>query len=63
MYKAMTRLHIKTLLVWLIHGQIGRGSVDFDSLFYVASIACRGSVYGICFVMHYLVSSLAVQSS
>ena len=63
MYKAMTRMHIKTLLVWLIHGQIGCGSVVFDSLFYVAPIVCRGSLFGICFVMHYLVFSLAVQSS
>ena len=34
-----------------------------DSLFYVPPIVCGVSVFGLCFVKHYLVSCLALQSS
>ena len=36
----------------------GGGSVVVDSLFYEPPIVCGGSVFGLCFVMHYFVSSL-----
>ena len=34
----------------------GDGSVVIVSLFYVPPIVCWGSVFGLCFVMHYLKS-------
>ena len=34
-----------------------------DSFYNVSTIACVGSVFGPCFVMHYLVSFLVLQSS
>ena len=34
-----------------------------DSLFIVALIVCWGSVFGSCFAMRWLVSSLVLQSS
>ena len=39
------------------------GSVVDDSLFMAAPIVYRGSVFGLCFVMQYLVSFLVLQSS
>ena len=41
----------------------GGGSVVVDSLFYVLLIVCGGSVFGLYFIMHYLVSFLVLQSS
>ena len=41
----------------------GGGSVDVDSLFYVPPIVCGGSVFDLCFGMHYLVSFLVLQFS
>ena len=41
----------------------GGGSILVNSLFYVPPIVCGGSVLGIYFVMHYLVSFLVLQSS
>ena len=38
-------------------------SVVVDSLFYAPPIVCGGSVFGLCFVMHSLVSILVLQSS
>ena len=40
----------------------GDSSFVVDSLFYVATIVCRGSVFGHCSVMQYLVSFLILQS-
>ena len=37
--------------------------VVLDSLFIEAPIVCGGSLFGPCFVMQYLVSFLALQSS
>ena len=39
------------------------GPAVVDSLLVVAPIACGGSVFGPCFVIHYLVSVLVLQSS
>ena len=36
--------------------------VDVDSLFIFAPIVCGNCIFGPCFVMHYLVSSIALQS-
>ena len=36
------------------------GFVVVDSLFNVSQIVCWNSVFGICFVMHYLVSFLVL---
>ena len=40
----------------------GCGSVVAGSLFIVTSIVCWGSLFFWCFVMHYLVSFLGLQS-
>ena len=40
----------------------GGGSVVVDSLFYVPSIVCEGSVVDLCCVMHYCMSCLVFQS-
>ena len=42
---------------------LGGGSVLVDSLFNVPHIVCGGSEFGPCFVRHYLVSSVVLQSS
>ena len=39
------------------------GSVAVSILFYEISIVCIGSVFRLCFVMHYYVSFLVMQSS
>ena len=43
--------------------KLGDGSVVVDSMFNLAPIVCWGSVFCPSFVMHYLVSFLALQSS
>ena len=37
--------------------------VVVDSLFYILPIVCGGSAFGLCFIMHYLVNFLVLQSS
>ena len=39
---------------------IRHGSAVVDSMFYVPPIVCGGSVFGLYFVMHYLVSFLVL---
>ena len=34
-----------------------------DSLFYITPTVCEGSVFGLCFVMHYFASFIVLQSS
>ena len=41
---------------------VDSGSVVADLLFYSSSIDCGGSVFGLCFAMHYIVSFLVLQS-
>ena len=38
------------------------GSVVVDLLFYVPHIVCGGSMFGLCFGMHYFMSCLVLQS-
>ena len=41
---------------------LGGDFVVNDLLFYVPSVVCGGSVFGICFGMHYFLSFLVLQS-
>ena len=43
--------------------KLGLGSVVVDSLFNVAPIVCEDYVFCLCFVVHYLVSFLVLQSA
>ena len=38
------------------------GGGDVESLFYVPPIVCGGSVFGLCFFMHYFVPFLVLPS-
>ena len=42
---------------------LGDGSVVVDSLFIIAAVVCGSSLFGLCFVLQYLVSFLVLQSS